>query len=317
MPFGLKYKWRPRRNDLLVVSKLRSLTLPTLSRRQMSGTCIALFILAGAIVGYGSQLQRSPLAGPTDYSISSRPIANPGAQKQDTVLSNTDTSGPLPRSSDPTSFGGRMVELQGYITIRVDNAKVVTDQATRLAASLGGYVASSSFDDSRSSESIVIRVPEDNFSLAMRNLSILGIVKAQSISSSEVTEQYVNLQAQLDSYKAARATLFRILNSSTNVKDALDTENAIQNVEAQINRIEGQLRIMQRLVAFATINLQLTEVSKPTLDFGDAILTALQVFYTVTRGMLILGASLIPVATIAGIVYVPYKYFSKKLRSSD
>ena len=208
-----------------------------------------------------------------------------------------------------------MVELQGYTTIRVDNAKAATDQAAKLAVSLGGYVASSSFDDSRSTESIIIRVPEDNFSLAMQNLSILGVVKAQSISSSDVTEQYVSLQAQLDSYKAERTALLRTLNSSTNVKDALDTENAIQNVEAQINRIEGQLRIMQRLVAFATINLQLTEVSKPILDFGDAITIALQAFYTVTKGILILGASLIPVATIAGIIYVPYKHFSNKKRS--
>lgn len=202
--------------------------------------------------------------------------------------------------------------MQGYLTIRVDDARSTIEEAVRLAASLGGYVASSSYDETKSIGSVIIRVPESNFSLAMRSLSALGTVKAQSISSNDVTEQYVNLQAQLDSYRTEQATLLRILNSSKNVKDALDTEATIQNVQSQINRLEGQIRVMQRLVDFATINIQLAEPANPTLDIAASILTALQALFTVTRGMLILGAALIPVATIAGIVYLPYKHFSRK-----
>jgi hypothetical protein len=156
----------------------------------------------------------------------------------------------------------------------------------------------------------------------MRSISGLGVVKAKSISSNDVTEQYVNLQAQLDSYTTEEATLLRILNSSTTVNDALDTENAIQNTQAEINDLEGQLLVMNRLVAFATINIELTQPAKsPTLDFGEALNSALVAFYTVTKGMLILGASLIPVAILGGIVYVPYRHFSRKkpspLRLSD
>jgi hypothetical protein len=206
-----------------------------------------------------------------------------------------------------------MIEQDGYLTIQVADVKSASDQAAQLAASLQGYVASSSFDDSGSDANIVLRIPESNFSLAMRALSGLGIVKAQSISSDDVTEQYVNLRAQLDSYTTEDAVLIRILNSSRTVQDALDSENAIQNTQAQIDDLEGQLRVMQRLIAFATINVDFTQPARTsTLDFGDALNSALAAFYTVTRGMLILGASLIPVAIIGGIVYVPYKHFSRK-----
>jgi hypothetical protein len=206
-----------------------------------------------------------------------------------------------------------MVEMEGYITIQVADAKTSSDQAARLAASLGGYVASSSFEDTSSSMSLILRVPESNFSLAMRDLSAMGIVKDQSISSNDVTEQYVDLQAQLDSYKTEENALLRILNASTTVRDALDTENAIQNTQAQINDIEGQLRVMQRLVTFATINIQLMEPLKsPTLDFAEALNSALLAFYTVAKGMLILGASLVPIAVVGGMAYVPYRHFSRK-----
>jgi hypothetical protein len=202
------------------------------------------------------------------------------------------------------------------MTIQVDDVKVASDQAAQLASSLNGYVASSSFDYNGPSASIVLRIPEANFSSAMRSISGLGVVKAQSISTNDVTEQYVNLQAQLDSYTTEEATLLRILNSSTTVDDALATENAIQNTQAQINDLEGQLLVMHRLVAFATISLYLTQPAQPskppTLDFGDAFNSALLAFYTVTKGILILGASLIPVAFVGGIAYIPYRHFSRK-----
>jgi hypothetical protein len=206
-----------------------------------------------------------------------------------------------------------MVEMQGYVTLQVNDAKAASDQAARLAASMSGYVAASSFDDSGSSANVVLRVPEANFTSAMQSLSKLGTVKAQSVSSSDVTERYVNLEAQLDSYMTEKAALLRILNSSSTVKDALDAENTIQNVQSQIDSIEGQLSVMQRLVAFATISLQLTEPPKsPTLSFGDALNSALAAFYTVTKGMLILGASIVPIAILGGVVYVPYRRFTHK-----
>jgi len=152
-----------------------------------------------------------------------------------------------------------------------------------------------------------------NFSLAMRDLSVIGTVKDQSISSNDVTERYVDLQAQLESYKTEETALLRILNASTTVRDALDAENAMQNTQAQINDLEGQLRVMQRLVTFATINIQLMEAAKgPTLDFVEALNSALSALYTVAKGMLILGASLVPIAIVGGIVYIPYKHFSRK-----
>jgi hypothetical protein len=206
-----------------------------------------------------------------------------------------------------------MVEVDAYLTIQVDDVKAAIDQATRLADSLNGYVASSSFDDGGPSASVVLRVPQWNFSKAMHSLSNLGVLKSQSISSNDVTEQYVNLQAQLDSYTTEESALLRILNSSTTVNDALNSENAIQNTEAQINDLEGQLLVMQRLVAFATINVDFTQPAKnPTLDLSGALFSAMTAFYTVTTGMLILGAALVPVATIGILVYVPYRHFSRR-----
>lgn len=290
----------------------------SLNPRRLAGICVVAFVLASAVVGYTSQLSSSALS-PTGYSVLSGPagLGNGtvalGVMTQVTVLSSTVASVTVPAGSYSTSFGGRMIELDAYLTIQVEDAETASDQAAQVASSLNGYVASSSFDDSGPSAAIVLRIPESNFSSAMRSLSSLGVVKAQSISTNDVTEQYVNLQAQLESYTTEEATLLRILNSSTTVNDALDTENAIQYTQAQIDDIEGQLLVIQRLVTFATINIQFTEpVTSPALDLGDALNSALLALYTITRGMMILGASLVPIAIVGGLAYVPYRHFSKK-----
>ena len=282
------------------------------NRKRFVIIIIVVFVLAGALVGYASQPQNSPVSILGGYAVGSGAVV-PGVNQKVTYLATTASTGTGSLGAYSTSFGGRLVELDGDLTIQVNDVKAASDQAARLAALLNGYVASSSFDDRGLGASIVLRIPEANFSSAMRSLSSLGIVKAQTISSNDVTEQYVNLQAQLDSYTTEDAALLRILNSSKTVTDALSTEDAIQNTQAQINDLEGQLQVMQRLVTFGTINIQLIQpAANPTLDFGDALSSALLAFYTVTKGMLILGASLAPIAMIGGIAYVPYRHFSRR-----
>ena len=292
---------------------MKSLRSVFSNRRRLLGLLLVMFVIASAFVGYVSQPQSlsSPVSGPNADSYGFRVLIN--GPEVATTFGYATLAENIPASTYTTSFGGRMVELEGYLTIQVDDTQTTSDRIARLALSFSGYVAASSFGDSRSSANIVLRVPQKNFTLAMQQLKVLGKVEAESTSSNDVTEQYVNLQAQLDSYKTEESVLIRILNSSTTVKDALDTENTIQNVQAQINEIEGQLRIMNRLVAFATINIQLIQPSKvPTLDFGDAFQSAVLAFYTVVKGMLILGASLTPIAALGGIIYYPYRRFSRR-----
>ncbi len=199
------------------------------------------------------------------------------------------------------------------MTIEVEEPKTASDHAVVLAAELGGYVAASSFDKVGSSSNAVLRIPQENFSLAMRKLAMLGKIKAESISSNDVTEQYVNLRAELDAYKTEEATLIRILYSSSTVRDALATQDAIQQVQARINQIEGELRVMQRLVAFATINVEFVPpVAAPTLDVGDVVRSAIVSFYIVLKGIMIVGGALLPIAMLGANAYYPSDVFPQE-----
>lgn len=281
---------------------------------------MVLFVITGAIVGYVIEAQGNTASLPAAGHISGGPLIPDLAQQPVTLFSYTatlatTTAGAIPSGgSYSTSFGGRMIELEGFLTVQVDDSRGASDQLVQLTSSLGGYVAASSFDEAGPSANVVLRVPQQNFSLAMQRIAAFGKVQSQSTSSNDVTEQYANMQAELTSYKTEEAALLRILNSSTTVRDALATQDTIQNVQARINEIEGQLRVMQRLVAFSTINVQFTQPIKsktPNLDFGDLLQSALLSFYIVVKGILILAASLAPIVMLGGIAYYPYRRYSK------
>jgi hypothetical protein len=295
----------------IISLSLKTSIFGKISHKLMAAALVTMFVAAGALVGYVNQFQAAVPGPPTQGLVGYGNLAS--APSLVTFAATTYSSTGMPPNTYTTSYGGRMVELQAYLTIQTEDAKTSSDKAIVLASSLGGYVAESSFDDAASSSNLVLRIPQENFTLALRQLANLGTVKAQSISSNDVTEQYVNLQAELDAYKTEELTLLRILNSSNTVKDALATEDTIRDAQAEINQIEGQLRVMERLVAFATFNIQLIPPEKgPSLDFGDALQSAILSFYVVVKGMMIVGASVLPIALVGGVAYYPYHRYSKK-----
>jgi hypothetical protein len=279
--------------------------------KRIAAILVALFVVAGATVGYMNQLQ-TPVLGPAPQGVG---YENPSAASGVTFMSTTYSAEGVPRGTYTSSFGGRMVELQAQLTVQVEDTKSTSSKILALASFLCGYVAESSFDEGSSSSSLVLLIPQENFTVALKQLGALGRVESQSISSNDATEQYVNLQAQLGAYKAEAGTLLRILNASNTVVDALATENAIRDVQTQIDQIEGTLRVMNHLVDFATVNVVLIQPAKnPTFDFNNTVQSAILSFYTVVTGMMILGASVLPIAIVGGVAYYPYHRYSKNKR---
>ena len=174
--------------------------LSFLTNKRLLGILIAGFVVASAVVGYWSQPSAS--ISPTPMGFGGYGVANgPSTPYQGQAVTVVTTAAGGNQFAGSTSYGGRLVERNAYLTLEVADVKATSDQVSSVAASFNGYVASSSYDAGGSGANIVIRVPDGNFTLALHTLSILGKVQAQSISSDDVTEQYVNLQAHLTSYK--------------------------------------------------------------------------------------------------------------------
>jgi hypothetical protein len=131
---------------------------------------------------------------------------------------------------------------------------------------LGGLQISSPSDQGRVLNG-VLRIPVGQMDSALIALKSLGRVDAESQNGEEVTAQYVDLQARLANARNTEQRLTEVLQQRTGkLSDVLAVEKEIARVRGEIESMEAERKSMATQVAFATLNLTLTEDYKPQLQ---------------------------------------------------
>ncbi|MDA4116471.1 MAG: DUF4349 domain-containing protein [Thaumarchaeota archaeon] len=160
-------------------------------------------------------------------------------------------------SPSTTTNGSRDIEFFTNITLQAASASTAFTKATAVAYSVGGYVADST--ESNATALVVLRVPAANYEDALAEVEGLGTLVSLSSSSNDVTVQYTDLNATLQSLQAEQASLLAILSESTNINSTLNVESRIQSVDQQINSVQSQILQTKTLVSFATISALIEE----------------------------------------------------------
>ena len=164
----------------------------------------------------------------------------------------------------------RLIIKNGDLALRVEDVPAATAAVSTLASEAGGFVVSSSTSglerDLRAY--ITIRVPAERFETTLNQLEALAVrVLSHSVSGSDVTEEFVDLEARLRNLEATRDRLLDMLNKATRVQDALDVNLALSDVQGQIEQIQGRMRFLSESAAMSTINVSLEPVPvTPVLD---------------------------------------------------
>jgi hypothetical protein len=177
-------------------------------------------------------------------------------------------------------------------------------EATLVASRHGGYVASSESSSGKlPSGTLVLRVPANQFEAAIGELRDLGKVKGQRISGQDVTSQFVDLQARLRNWQAQETVLLRLMAKSASITDSLRVQNQLQDVQLQIEEIQGQLRVLNDQTALSTITLALTEApavpASPGPSFLRAWNRAVHGVAVILSGMVVAAGYLAPFALMA------------------
>lgn len=144
----------------------------------------------------------------------------------------------------------------------------VVDRITAQAIGLGGYVAESTTNESsdRPSGSLVVRVPAESFESLLTGVRKLGDVKGASAKGTDVTAQFTDLAARLTALSATRDRLSAVLAGATNVPDILAVQDRITNVQVEIERLQGQQRLLEDQASFATLAVTVGEPGSERIE---------------------------------------------------
>ncbi len=168
-----------------------------------------------------------------------------------------------------TATTGKQVISQASISLNVTNVSTALNQVETMAQNLGGSVdnMNSSGAQNQQQANVTIRVPANQFLTALNQLQGMGTVVNQNINSQDVTQQYIDLQAQLTSAQLEEQSLQAILAKATTVSDEIAIQQQLTQVIAQVENLQGQINYMQNQVAMSTITVNL---NTPQVSTGQA-----------------------------------------------
>ena len=171
----------------------------------------------------------------------------------------------------------RLVIENADLAIVVKDPKARMAEITALANEFGGFVVSSNLYQSFSptgqevpEATIVIRVPSERLDEALTRIKEGAVdINYENRSGQDVTNIYVDLQAQLKAKQAAEAKLLEIMDQATRAEDVLAIYLQVQQVQTEIEQLKGQIKYYEESAALSSISVRLiAEESTQPIEIG-------------------------------------------------
>jgi hypothetical protein len=261
---------------------------------------VAAFSTVGNAVGEpGQELAPSPgtVFGAAGRSADQQKTANPGNEG----LTGT--------TSDLTK-----IVRDGTIAVSVPDGSFGTKLArlVAIAHANGGFVLSSQTEGSTTG-TLTIRVPAAHFDDAIGQVGQLGDVESSSVTGKDVTNEFIDYRAHLQNLVGRRTVLRSLLARTTTIGESLTVENELQDVQLQIDQIQGALRYLNNQVAESTLTVDLHEQSAPIGEnrtnegiqnpsLSRALDRAIQGFFGILATIIVGLGYLLPLAVLGGVV---------------
>lgn len=239
-----------------------------------------------------------PAAAPTSAPAAPAGAAG-GAALEEKAYEDQAASSADPQAQQPA--GQRLVIKSATVSLQVESVAGAEAQVRARAEQLGGYVVSvqTSGSDAYMSSFVTVRVPAERFEEALSGVEGLAKkVLARSVGGEDVTEEFVDLESRMRNLDATRTRLLDLLAKATRVEDALQVNQALTDVQGQIEQIQGRMKYLSQSAAFSTISADLQPVPPPPTIYEEDGWQPLRVAAEALGGLVEFGQGLASLAIV-------------------
>jgi len=196
---------------------------------------------------------------------------NYGAPAQKVSLNDVDKEGATAEAAD------RKIIRNADITIEVPSTTNAQHQITSIAEAHGGFVVTSEAKQRESNDpaqrtldiKVVVRIPSNQFGRAFDEIKKLaGNTPAEQVTSQDVTEDFIDLEARLKTQKALEVQFLEIMRGANKIADALEVQRQIADVRTEIEKLEGRKRFLENRSSLSTINVNI-QTPKPMITVTE------------------------------------------------
>lgn len=168
-------------------------------------------------------------------------------------------------ATDSAATVEKKVIKNGYLSVFVDDPTAAVLQIRQIAIDKKGFVDRADIYTETNGQvtgTVVIRVPNADFESTMEGVKgIAREVDRETVDATDVTEQYVDLEARLKNMKAEEAQYQSIMNQAVKIDDILNVAGRLADVRGRIEQVQGQLQYLSRQVDMSSITVNLTAYS--------------------------------------------------------
>jgi hypothetical protein len=157
----------------------------------------------------------------------------------------------------------RKIVYTGTIDIVVQQFDGVQNKLWDLVRTHGGYIAKSDLGQmqgERRRGSWTVRVPADKYHDFLQGASSLGVPASLIEKADDVSMQFVDLDARLVSTRRLEEQILKLLEKQNDrIDNVMTVERELTRVRLDIERMEGQRRLLSDQVALSTIHITIRE----------------------------------------------------------
>jgi len=278
---------------------------------------VAILAAAAACGGVGTTATTS-----SEHASFGGGLAAPAPAVGAPVKDATQPGGAPTQSSVVPNLQGPQVIRQAQLSITVSagsfDSKLADVQA--LVERQGGFISGTDAQADPGANGqirtgvISFMVPAAKFNDTLIQLGAMGKVVGNHATGSDVSAQYVDLQARLVNEEAQRDAMLALLQRAQSVQDIIAVQNQLGQITGQIEQLKGQILYIDHNTAYSAVTVNFMEVGAPVQatsqdnwGFASALSDAAHNFVT-TLNYIVTGLGAIgPIVVVLGLGYLLWR----------
>lgn len=203
-----------------------------------------------------------------------------------------------------------LIIREATVEVEVDDCQESVEDLRRIAADVEGFVSSArdhaEEGSDRHSARVVMRIPASRFDAVLEEVADLSLeVHSQTVTSADVTEEYVDLEARLRVKRNLEERYLQILSGAANTSEALEVEGALATVREDIERIEGRRQFLRNRADMSTVTIELNEPEPMFAWVSRAVAMGERLCTALLASLLVLAVGTSPLLLmLAGVLLV-------------
>ncbi len=193
------------------------------------------------------------------------------------------------REAAPVEQANRMVVQDTNMSMLVKDVAKAIKEIEKTVTVAGGYMVNKGLSrpEGAASGNISVRVPVTKREDVLEEIRGYGVkVVSENVYGSDVTDEYVDLEARLANLNKTKAKMEAIMDQATRVEDLMSVQNQLNSIQMQIDSLKGQQKYLEQTAKLTLISVSLSTDELALPYAPDGVWRPEVVFKNAVRSML-------------------------------